>query len=109
MTGIEYQVKTIRGCCQGDWNYLYCPATYDAKTIECIETEYFNTGSEYMVHDDDTDPEGPENITGYCVYVHEWTDDGIRKELANCIGCNPEDLVIYNIAGTYTSYKYEQA
>ena len=109
IAGKEYTWTTIRGCCQGDWQEMFFPAEYDKKTVEMIETEYFNTGAEYMVHDEDSEPETPEDITGYCVYVHEWSDEGIREELANVIGCEPEELAIYNISGSYQTYEYEEA
>lgn len=106
-TGKEYTYQSITGSVQGEWNYIYYPAGTDDKTIEYIETEYFNTGYEYMIHDDQTTPEGPEDITGYCVYVHEWSTEGIKQELSDCIGCKPEDILLYTISCEHTFTKYD--
>lgn len=108
MTGKSYSHRSIRGCCQSDWQRIYYPdGEYSAKSIECFETEYFNLGSEWIVHDDETEPETPNDITGYSQYCYSWNDDGIRKEIADSERCKPEEVVIYKFNGYIKTAVYE--
>lgn len=99
--GKRYGKRTIRGCCQRDWNYVFYPADeWSREELDNFETEYFNTGTEWMVQDDGEDePEDPEDICGYTVYCHDWHEEGIRREIADAAGCKPEDVVLYHVTG----------
>ena len=106
--GKEYEHGTIRGCCQGDWQEVFYPVeNWTDKELENFETEYFNTGEEWMVHDELQDPESPEEISGWTVYCHGWRDEDVRKEIADAAGADPADVVMYRHAGTYSVDKYE--
>lgn len=65
------------------------------EALSAFETMYFNTGSEWIIHDEENTPEGPEDISGYSCYIVADTEEGIRKELAAVAGCAPSDLVIW--------------
>lgn len=96
LTGKSYDWKYLRGCCQGDWIECYFPVDeYDRKRLDILEMEYFNTGSEWTVHDGD--PDGDENNDCFSCYCYSWDDDGIREELAAAAGCSPEDLFLIGI------------
>lgn len=102
MTGAEWKSITIRGCCQGDWqNVYYRVDRRDKKSLEAFETEYFNTGSEWMIHDPtlvdgiEDVPEGPDDVSGYTMYCYSWNEDGIREEIASAAGCKPEDVTMW--------------
>ena len=99
--GKRYEKRTIRGCCQRDWNYVFYPADeWSREELDNFETEYFNTGTEWMVQDDcEDEPEDPEDICGHTVYCHAWNDEGIRQEIADAAGCKPEDVVLYHVTG----------
>lgn len=110
MTGHEWESATIRGCCQGDWqDVLYRTDLWSRESLDCFEAEYFNTGTEWMIHDEDTEPESAEDITGYSMYCYGWSPDTIRREIANVAGCSPEDVVLYEYVGSYSVPKYEIA
>jgi hypothetical protein len=110
LTGKRWDTTTIRGCCQGDWqNVLYPVDEWTREDLDMFETEYFNTGSEWMIHDEDTEPEDAEDISGYCMYCYGWNADQIREEIARETGCKPEDVVLYEYAGSYSVPKYEIA
>jgi len=99
--GKRYEHATIRGCCQGDWNDVFYPADeWDSKALENFETEYFNTGEEWMVHDEAGEPETPEDISGWTVYCHGWRDEDIRKEISDAAGVDPSEVVMYRISNT---------
>ena len=99
--GKRYSHTTITGCCQREWNDVFYPADeWNREALENFETEYFNTGSEWMVHDEDGEPSDPEDISGWTVYCHDWHEEGIRKEIADAAGCKPEDVVMYRISKT---------
>ena len=96
VTGEEWDCKEIRGCCQGEWNNVYYPVEkWTEESLEAFETMYFNTGSEWVIHDEETEPESPEDISGYSVYCISWNDEGIKKELAEAAGVEPEEIIMY--------------
>lgn len=101
VTGEKWDYKEIHGCCQGEWNTVYYPVRWwTKKSLEAFETMYFNTGSEWIVHEGDTEPTSPEEIDGCAYYCVSWNDEGIKKELAEVAGGNAEDVVLYKYAGS---------
>ena len=96
ITGRAWDVCTLRGCCQGDWQYCIYPADdWDGASLERLESEYFNTGTEWIIHDDENTPDGPEDINGFSIYCTGWNDDQIRKEIADAAGGLPEAVKLY--------------
>lgn len=111
VTGKKWDYKTIRGTCQSDWNYIYYPVDeWDDEGLNNFETEYFNTGSEWIVDDEDYNPKEskPLDISGYCIYCHSWDNDGIRKEIADSAGVKPEEVVLYGFTGYTRIPQYEE-
>lgn len=95
VTGKSWSYRMIRGCCQGDWQKILYPSDeWTSESLEVFETEYFNTGSEWIVHDEDTEPENPDDISGYSVYCIGWNDDKIKAEILEAAGGSSEDEVI---------------
>lgn len=93
VTREKYGWTTIRGCCQGDWNEVFYPVDeYSIEDIREFETYYFNTGSEWIIHDGDDEPETPEDIDGYSYYCTSYNE---REEIAREAGVNPDDVVLY--------------
>lgn len=111
VTGEEWDYKQIHGCCQGEWNTVYYPIQYWTKeSLESFEVMYFNNGSEWIVHDGDTEPTNPEEIDGCAYYCVSWNDEGIKKELAEAVGVeNPEDIILYKYAGSVSVPIYKVA
>lgn len=100
VTGQPWQWSIIRGCCQGDWQEVFYPVNeWGREALAAFEVEYFNTGSEWIIHDEENAPEGPEDISGYSCYIVARTEEGIRKELAEMAGCVPSDLVMWAFEG----------
>ena len=109
VTGKEYEYTTIRGCCQGDWQEILFPVEkYDRDALAIIEADYFNTGTEWIIHDENNDPEGPEDISGYSLYCYGWNVDQIRQEIADAAGAAAEAVTMYEYAGSYTLPKYNK-
>jgi hypothetical protein len=108
ITGRAWDRCTLRGCCQGDWqNCIYPVDEWDGDSLERLEMDYFNTGTEWIIHDDKTPPESPEDINGYSLYCYSWNDDGLREEIAAVAECKPEEVKLYKFNGfkriaTYT-------
>ena len=106
LTGHDWRYIELRGCCQGDWQGCYYDSTlWSPDALRALEIEYFNLGEEWMIHDDETEPGCPEDITGYSVYI---TGDDSRTELADVIGCDPEELKLYRFRGWTRSAAYEE-
>ena len=104
MLGKEYDYKTLRGSCQSDWIcFIYPTDLYDDEAVLRLETEFFNTGEEWIVHDEDTVPECPEAVNGYTMYVY----DDARKEIAAEADVAPEDVVLWKYDGMRSIPKYK--
>lgn len=109
VTGKEYESATIRGCCQGDWQEILFPVgEYNRDAIAIIEADYFNTGTEWIIHDESSNPEGPEDISGYSLYCYGWNADQIRAEIADAAGAAPDAVIMYEYAGSYSIPKYNR-
>lgn len=99
ITGTEYAAATIRGCCQGDWQEIIYPAEYGRAWLEAFETEYFNTGTEWII-----DPDGD----AYSIYCTGWNNDLIRAEIADAHGCDPGDVVLLEFTGWSKTAEYTE-
>ena len=100
ITGYKWGYQQISGCSQGDWNYIYYREDlWDDQQIKNFETMYFNTGSEWVIHDGDEVPENPEDIYGVNMYCCGWNSDAIKKEIAAAEGENPENVILFAFAG----------
>ena len=109
VTGKDHDTITIRGCVQGDWQEIIFPVEeYDRAALDILEVDYFNTGTEWIVHDESNDPETPEDISGYNVYCYGWNADQIREEIASAAGCDPEAVILYEYAGSISIPKYKK-
>ena len=110
VTGEEWDYREIHGCCQGEWNNVYYPVEkWTEESLEAFETMYFNTGSEWIVHEGDTEPTSPEEINGCAFYCVSWDDEGIKKEIAKVAGGNAEDIVLYKYSGSVSIPTYQVA
>lgn len=93
VTRKDYDYTTIRGCCQGEWNEVFYPVDeYTMDDIRTFEAYYFNTGSEWIIHDEENEPESAEEINGYSVYCVSFD---VRQELAEYEGISPDDVILY--------------
>lgn len=111
ITGKKWDTRIINGCCQSDWNYIFYPVDeWTKEDIEIFETEYFNTGTEWIVDDGEFDPENdiPSNISGCSVYCTSWNDEGIRKEIADAKGIDPANVVLYVFEGWSRTAQYKE-
>jgi hypothetical protein len=104
ITGDAWEYSTLRGCCQGDWQEIIYPAKYGAEWLEQFETEYFNTGAEWRISEND-----PESDDNYYFYSHSWNDDGIRAEIAAAAGVDPGDVILYTFTGWIRTPEYTEA
>lgn len=103
VTGQKWEYKQISGCCQSDWNYIYYrPEEWTAKALEYFEIEYFNTGEEWRIEDEEGDDMGN-------VYTHEWNDDEKKREIAENIGVDPDEVTLYLFDGWIKTAKYREA
>ena len=102
VTRKEYDYASISGCCQGDWNEVFYPVDeYSRDDISTFEAYYFNTGSEWIIHDGDDIPESADDIDGYSMYCVTYD---VQKEIAAAEGVNPEDVVLYEYHERQQSY-----
>ena len=103
VTGQKWEYKQISGIYQSDWNYIYYrPEEWKEKAIEYFEVEYFNTGDEWRIEDEEGDDLG----SGY---THELDDDGKKQEIAENIGVDPDEVTLYLFDGWTKTAKYKEA
>lgn len=109
MTGKEWDYSTIHGSCQGEWQTIYFVVDeWDKESRNAFEVEYFNMGSEWMIHDGCDQPEQPEDISGFTCYCTAWDEAGIREQLADIAGCKPEEIKAWAWNGETWMPKYKE-
>ena len=99
-TGEEWAVKTFTGYSQGDYcEVVYCKAHYSEERIIEIGKFWLGCGPEFCIDD----------CYGYFVIDELRWEEGekLRKYLADCYGCKPDELEIYLYDGEHvvTDYK----
>ena len=105
MTGKAYEFNTIRGCFQGDWQEMYSPVQFGPDFVRNFEIEYFNTGTEWIVHDEEDAPESPEDISGCSMYCYTYNP---AEEIAREGGVDVADVVLYEFDGYTRAAKYKE-
>jgi hypothetical protein len=100
LTGKRYNVYTLRGCCQSDWQTVYYPVEeYSPETLDILEIEYFNMGTEWAV-----------DVDGCDVYVYAYSDtpEKIRAELAAAVGAKAEKIQLHTFTGWKRTAEYKE-
>lgn len=98
VTGQKWDHKQIYGSCQSDWNIIYYrPELWSAADLCVFEIEYFNTGTEWEVQD-----ENGEEIRR--AYVYEYYQ--AKEEIAEALDVNTADVVLYWFDGWTKTEKY---
>lgn len=109
ITGEAWAETTIRGCCQGEWQTVIYPVkSWSRESLEIFETEYFNTGAEWIIDDTGDTMTDPGDIVGWSLYTHSWNTDGIRAEIAAAVGANTEDVILYKFNGWTKTANYTE-
>ena len=102
VTGQKWEYRQISGYCQSDWNYIYYrPEEWPEEALKYFEIEYFNTGDEWRIEDEEGDDLGS-------VYTHEWDDDGKRREIVENVDIGPCDVTLYLFDGWTKTAKYKE-
>ena len=108
--GEPFVRRTIRGCCQGDWNGCYLPAS-KLDLLPYVEAVYFGTGTELAIAPlENAEGKSAEEITkailkslDHYYYYTELSDPAeIKKRVAESEGADPEDVALIRIAGKRT-------
>lgn len=86
ITGNKWEYGELHGK-QGEWqNCIYDTTKITDDDLYRIETEYFNTGTAFDVECADG-----ESVYVYCYSLDE---DEMKEEIADAVGCDPEDVVL---------------
>ena len=94
VSGKPYHAHGICGCCQSDWNCVICPDEMTVGSpsgLQAIESEYFNTGSEWMVYESEDACEAEDY--GASIYILDMQNP--REVIADCYGVMPADVEVY--------------
>lgn len=95
MVNTPMAYREIHDSSQGDWNGLYYPADWTQNQFRNFEKEYWNEGTEWTIHEGNSDPESPDEVEGGTTYCYGDTFDQIRHEIAELEGCDDEDVVLW--------------
>lgn len=92
-----------------EWQMVFYPVDeWSKEALQEFETQYFNEGTEWIIHDEQEAPEAPEDISGYSVYCIGWNTEQIKKEIAEITGASPEEITLFEFGGyTKTAYYTE--
>lgn len=98
-TGEEWAVKSFTGYSQGDYcEVIYCVSRYTPEHINEIGKFWLGCGTEFCI----------DGCYGY--YVPDtirWQEgETLRKYLADCYGCKPDELEIYLYDGEHIVTDY---
>lgn len=99
-TGEEWTVKSFTGYSQGDYcEVVYCINHYTPEHINEIGKLWLGCGTEFCIDD----------CYGYYVIdTIRWQEgETLRKYLADCYGCKPDELEIYLYDGEHTVTDYK--
>lgn len=114
--GGDWDSRQIRGCCQGDWALVYFDSSeWSKESIEALEIEYFNLGEEWIcscapITDEEAEEATEEDTTDEVwVYVYSWNEESKRKEIADAIGCNENEVVMFKHCGVVNYSVYSRA
>ncbi|MGF7010658.1 hypothetical protein M2146_001182 [Lachnospiraceae bacterium PF1-22] len=88
ITGIPYYFAKLRGKTESDWQGCYYP---EGKDPGALEINYFNMGTEWIVHEDDIIPKSPEDINGASYYCFE----DPRETFAKIFKMNKSNIILY--------------
>ena len=84
---------------------MYSPVQFSPDFVRNFEIEYFNTGTEWIIHDEDDAPENPEDISGYSMYCYTYNP---AEEIAQEGGVDVADVVLYEFDGYTRAPKYTE-
>lgn len=98
-TGEEWAVKAFTGYSQGDYcEVVYCKAHHSEERIIEIGKFWLGCGTEFYING------------SYGYYVPDtirWQEgETLRKHLADCYGCEPDELEIYLYDGEHVVTDY---
>lgn len=95
LTGMQWKCTEIRGCCQGDWNYMYYPTKYwYGGSLEEFEARYFNTGTLYEVCKSSKPIYYPEDVFGNYHYIAWSIPSSLKQKLAALYDVSLDDIVL---------------
>lgn len=101
--GKKYHMRPLRGCCQGDYIEAYYPEDTDNKYLDYVEAWFFGTGTEVMIHDENSEPKSAEEISGYTFYTASWKTEDIIDEIRNeCCADKDTEVVLWLYKDTRT-------
>ena len=113
--GGDWDSKQIKGCSQGDWALVYFDSSvWPKESIEALEIEYFNLGEEWIcsctpITDEEAEEATEEDTEDEVwVYVYSWDEEGKRKEIADSIGCDEDEVVMFKYCGVVERSVYSR-
>ena len=100
LSGRKWDNREIHGSVQGEWQVVYYPIdSWGKKNIEWFEAAYWNTGSEWIVNEDD------DMIS---LYSCELDEEKIKRYLADHYGVSVGDCEFYKFDGWKREPKYKR-
>lgn len=102
VTGKNWQVTTIKGYSQGDWQMIYYTDEVSPARLKELEAFYMGKIDEYHVYEDENDDDH------YCVFIpHDICWDG-KKAICKYLGLDPKETIVYEDDGFKKVYNYKE-
>ncbi len=103
ITGEKWSYTELCGTCQSDWNgCYYLSDIWTSEQLKALEMEYFNTGTEWKIIDEDGE-------NWWRTYTHHWSNDENRVEIANVFCVDPCNVKLYLFDGWTKTAEYKEA
>ena len=101
----HYEEKYLHGSLQRDWIKCYYSEDVKSDYLNYVEGVFFNTGYEIKISREKHDISKIEDINdydfeGYYDYMVDWLySASTLQEIASIIGCNIDEMVVYDVDG----------
>lgn len=113
--GGDWDSRQITGCCQGDWALVYFDSCeWPKESIDALEIEYFNLGEEWIcsctpITDEEAKEATEEDTTDEVwIYVYSGDEESKCKEIADAIGCNKDEIIMFRHCGVVNHSVYSR-
>ena len=108
-TGEAWETGALRGTCQGKWVQVCYPVkSWSPEALEAFETEYFNTGTEWMVSLPGAGMDERDGLDSFSCYCHGWKLEEIKKEIADAAGYPGATVILQRFTGYTQIPNYEE-
>lgn len=108
VTNAKWTYTVIQDVNLSNWQYLYYKVGHvTGEDVYNVSIDYFNRGSEWIIHESDTIFTNPDEIAGLNYYFLTNDCTKIKEKIASFKNCSVADIVLYKFKGYKKIREYE--